>query len=195
MKKRKKGCAFCREDFPYDYQLISDAPAYWFLLSNISPQCDFHCLLVFKSKVFDKIGHISDLGDSRLPNKAVAELGLLLKKASMAIKKSDPKIENVLLASLNTGKTTKHMHFHLIPKRRGEKVKTVNNPNDDGGGLFFLARKEIVVDTFKEFINSTTADNGSMLIDKIDKATRKRVKTNTTLLKENFEKIWTSDNN
>ena len=194
MKTRRKGCTFCREDFPYDYQMISDDPEYWFFLSNIAPQCDFHCLLVLKAKVVDRIGHISNVYDGRLPDKAVAELGLLLKKASMAIRKCDPQIVNIFLISLNTGKATKHLHFHLIPRRKGEKVKRVNNPADEGGGMFFIGRKEIVVDTFQDFLRSTTHDASNELLQDIAEATQKRVTRNTRLLKRHFVKIWNLDN-
>jgi diadenosine tetraphosphate (Ap4A) HIT family hydrolase len=82
MKKRKDYCVFCRDEFPYDYQLVSSAPKYWVLILNVEPQCDFHCLIVLKPSIIDKIGHISHVGDKRLPDEAMVELGLLLKKAS-----------------------------------------------------------------------------------------------------------------
>lgn len=193
MKKRKDGCTFCRDDFPYGYQLISDAPEYWLFIMNIEPQCDFHCLLVLKAKIVDRIGHISHIGDRRVPDKAASELGLLIKRASITIKQSDPTIDKILLASLNTGKTSKHMHVHLIPKKKGEKVKRVNDPKDDGGGLFFLARKEIVVDTFQEFINSTTREKSNALIKRISRATKTQVEKNAKILRQNFAKMWKSD--
>ena len=194
MKKRKNGCVFCKNNFPDDYQLVSALPEYWILVLNVEPQCDFHCIIVLKASIIDRIGHISHVGDKRLPDEAMIELGLLLKKASIAMKKSDHTIDKILLASLNTGKTSKHMHVHLIPKRLKEHVKTINNPREDGGGLFFLARKEIILDTFKSFLKSTTGDESNKLITAIDNATKDRVKWNAKILKENFEKIWKSDN-
>lgn len=195
MKKRKDNCVFCGNDFPYDYQLVSDAPEYWFLILNIEPQCDFHCLIVLKASIVDEIGHISDVGDKRVPDRAMCELGLLIKKASVAMKKSDPTIEKILTVSLNTGNTSKHIHFHLIPKRFKEQVKTINNPKEDGGGMFFLARKEIVLDTYRRILKSTTGKDSHKLIKNIDSATTDRVKRNAKILKKNFEKIWKSDNN
>jgi diadenosine tetraphosphate (Ap4A) HIT family hydrolase len=195
MKKRKDNCVFCGNDFPYDYQLVPDAPEYWFLILNIEPQCDFHCLIVLKASIVDEIGHISDVGDKRVPDRAMCELGLLIKKASVAMKKSDPTIEKILTVSLNTGNTSKHIHFHLIPKRFKEQVKTVNNPKEDGGGMFFLARKEIVLDTYRRILKSTTGKDSHKLIKNIDSATTDRVKRNAKILKKNFEKIWKSDNN
>lgn len=194
MKKRKDYCVFCRDDFPYDYQLVSSAPKYWVLILNVEPQCDFHCLVVLKTSIIDKIGHISHVGDKRLPDEAMVELGLLLKRASIAIRKSDSTVEKILIVSLNTGKNSKHIHIHLIPKRAKEQVKTVNDPKQDGGGLFFLARREILLDTFRDFLKSTTGDRNNILIDNIDNATKARVTRNTKILKKNFEKIWKSDN-
>ena len=195
MKKRKDNCVFCGNDFPYDYQLVSDAPEYWLLILNIEPQCDFHCLIVLKASIVDEIGHISDVGDKRIPDRAMCELGLLIKKASVAMKKSDPTIEKILAVSLNTGKTSKHIHFHLIPKRFKEQVKTVNNPKEDGGGMFFLARKEIVLDTYRCILKSITGKDSHKLIKNIDKVIMDRVERNAKILKKNFEKIWESDNN
>jgi diadenosine tetraphosphate (Ap4A) HIT family hydrolase len=194
MKKRKDDCVFCKNDFPCDYQLVSDAPEYWLLILNKEPQCDFHCLIVLKASIVDKIGHISHVGDKRLPNEAMRELGLLLKKVSIAIKKSDETIDKILVVSLNIGKTSRHMHVHLIPKGKKEKIKTFSNPREDGGGMFFLARKEIVLDTFEDILKATTGDESKNLIDDIDKATKARLERNAKILKENFEKIWKSDN-
>jgi len=194
MKKRKDNCVFCKDNFPYDYQLVSAAPKYWFLILNAEPQCDFHCLIVLKASIIDKIGHISHMGDKRLPDEAMGEFGLLLKKASVAIKKSDSTVEKILAVSLNTGKNSKHIHIHLIPKRVKEQVKAVNNPKEDGGGLFFLARKEILLDTFRDFLKSTTGDRSNILIKNIDNATKARVSSNAKILKKNFERIWKSDN-
>lgn len=189
MGNRELECVFCKTDFPLEYQLISDAPEYWFFVSNRSPQTDYHCLIVLKSKVIDKYGHISDLSDERLPDEAMEEFGILLKRACVAIKASDPlQIEKVLIASLNTGEHSKHLHFHLIPKRYEEPIKTVNDPCKDGGGMFFLARKEVVHDTFSDFLRSTTGDRAEELICKIkEEATKDRVKENTLRLKKNFK--------
>ena len=183
---RKHVCIFCNSDFPLKYQLISDAPKFWFFVSNISPQTDYHCLIVLKAEVVDKIGHISDLGDEKLPDEVMREFGILLKKACLSIKKSDSSIEKVLIASLNTGERSKHLHFHLIPKRDNEPVKTVNDPCKDGGGMFFLGRKEIVHDTFSDFLELTTGDMSEELKKKIEKATEARVTENTQRLKKKF---------
>ena len=78
------------------------------------------------------------------------------------------------------------MHVHLIPKKRGEFVKTVNSPCEDGGGMFFLARKEIVAETFSEFLKFTTGDMNEELICKTKEGTRKRVTDNTLRLRDKF---------
>ena len=142
----------------------------------------------------ETIGHISHVGDGRLPDEAMSELGVLLKKASLAIQKSDSTIERILVASLNTGRTSKHMHVHLIPRRTTEQVKTPNNPKDDGGGFCFLARKEIVVDTLKDFLESTTGDKSIKLKNGLADATKAKIQKNAKTLRMNFEHIWQSDN-
>ncbi len=187
-------CVFCKSDFPSEYQLISDKPKYWFFISNRNPQTDYHCMIIFKSNSDDeqghKIGHIQDLNDDRLPPDAMSEFGILLQRACIAIKASDDSIERVLIASLNTGKGTQHLHFHLLPKRKQELIRTVHKPDEDGSGMFFLARKEIVVDTFSDFVESVTGDLSAELVCKIKEATRKRVAENTIRLKRNFK--WNS---
>lgn len=59
---------------------------------------------------------------------------------------------------------------------------------------FFLARKEILLDTFRDFLKSTTGDRSNILIKNIDNATKARVSSNAKILKKNFERIWKSDN-
>jgi diadenosine tetraphosphate (Ap4A) HIT family hydrolase len=184
---RKDGCAFCKHNFPDDYQLVSKEPEYWVFLLNRDPQCDYHGLIVLKAEAIDKLGHISDLGDDRLPEKAMKELGILLGKACISIKSSDPTIERLLIASLNTGQTSHHLHFHLIPKRYDEPVKVVNKPCENGGGMFFLARKEIVVDTFSDYLKSTTGNESDKIIDNIKDATKCRISENVTKVRNNFK--------
>ncbi len=184
---RKNDCTFCRKDFPKDYQLVSKDPPNWLFILNRDPQCDYHAIIVLKAKTIEKYGHISDLCDDRLPDDAVRELGLLLKKAGMSIKKTDPTVEKILIASLNTGEATQHLHFHLIPKRYSEPVKVINKPCVDGGGMLFLARKEIVVDTFSDFPASTTGDNADKLMHDIKIAKKKRVTENAYRLQRNFK--------
>ncbi len=121
------------------------------------------------------------------------EFGLLLKRACISIKKADPKIRGILVVSLNAGKGTGHLHFHLIPRRQGEPIKTVNNPREDGGGMFFLGRKEIVVDTFSDFLNSTTGNESNKLKEKIRNATKNKVRKNAQELRTIFEKNWKTD--
>ena len=191
---RKDDCTFCKNNFPDDYQLVTKEPEYWLFLLNRDPQCDYHGLIVLKAAAIDKLGHISDLSDERLPDKAMEELGILLKKACISIRSSDPTIEKVLIASLNTGETTHHLHFHLIPKRYDEPVKVVNKPCEDGGGMFFLARKEIIVDTFSDFLKSITRDTSDKLIDVIKEATRNCVTENVKKLRNNFKWNKSPDN-
>lgn len=87
----------------------------------------------------EKVGHCSDMTDENLPPKALLELGKLLNRACKSIKGVDSEVETVLITSLNMGDNSRHLHFHLIPKRKHEKVRTVADPNKDGGGMFFIA--------------------------------------------------------
>ena len=183
---RDPNCSFCKHDFPYAYQLVSDAPEFWLFISNKNPHTDYHCLIVLKATKVDEIGHISDIGDIRLPDRAMKEFGVLLKNACIAIKDCDHEVEKIFLVSLNSGEGTKHLHVHLIPKKRGEFVRTVNNPCEDGGGMLFLARKEIVAGTFSELLKFTTGDMNEELICKVEEATRKRVTDNTLRLRDKF---------
>lgn len=118
------------------------------------------------------------------------ELGVLLREACISIKSSDPTIERLLIVSLNTGQTTHHLHFHLIPKRYDEPIKVVNKPCEDGGGMFFLARKEIVVDTFSDYLKSTTGIESEKIINDIKGALRRRINENAKRVKNNFR--WKS---
>ena len=181
---KQEGCVFCRKDFPYDYQLVSKAPKFWLFVLNMNPQTDLHSLIVLNA---EKAGHICDLTDENLSSKALEELGILFSRACKAIKTADSEVEKVLITSLNMGEKSNHLHFHLIPKRSNEKVKTVANPEKDGGGMFFMARKEIVVDTYKDFLNSTTGGEGEELICRISEATKKQVARNAKVLRSKFE--------
>ena len=184
---RQEDCAFCKSSFPDDYQLVSKEPEYWVFLLSRDPQCDYHGLIVLKAQAIDELGHISDLGDDRLPDKAMKELGVLLNKACISIKSSDQTIERLLIASLNTGQTSHHLHLHLIPKRYEESVKTVNKPCEDGGGMFFMARKEIVIDTFSDYLKSTTGNESEKIIKNIKDATKHRITENVKKVKNNFK--------
>jgi diadenosine tetraphosphate (Ap4A) HIT family hydrolase len=185
--KRESDCVFCREDFTSDYQLVSAEPNYWNFLLNRDPQCDYHCLIVLKTEAVEKFGHIGDLGDCRLPDKVMKEFGILLKKACISIKACDSNFEKVLLVSLNTGEGSQHLHFHLLPKRIEEQIKTVNDPTKDGGGMFFLARKEIIIDTFSDFLKSTTGCASGKLMNNIKEATKEKVAGNAENLKNHFK--------
>lgn len=186
MLKKDKNCDFCKDDFPDGYQVVSKRPKYWLFMLNREPQCNFHCMIVFKAS----IGHVSDLTDDRLPKRAMEELGIVLKKACMSIKKADSRIENVFVVSLNTGKGSKHLHFHLIPKRHRDPVKMVNKPREDGGGMFFLGRKELVASSFIEFLNSTTGNKNKEFSKQIREATKEKVAENAQQLRKIFRKIW-----
>ena len=183
---KQAGCVFCEKDFPYDYQLVSDAPNYWLFVLNIEPQTDLHGMLVLKR-------HVYGLTDNRLSNRAMEEFGVLLKKACISIKKADSSIQKIIVVSLNIGKKSKHLHFHLIPKRRREPVKMPNKPKEDGNGMFFLGRKEIAASTFSDFVNSTTGNKSRDLIKRIEEATTDKITKNAQQLKTIFEKIWIKD--
>ncbi|MDD2487728.1 MAG: HIT domain-containing protein [Candidatus Gracilibacteria bacterium] len=178
-------CIFCKDIFPLDYQNISDEPKYWTFVHDIKPICDFHCNVILKKEVSGK-EHICDLGDEKIPDDVLSELGIVLNKSVIAIKKSSEKIKRVNIVSLNSGSKSKHLHFHLIPIFEGEDVKKINDINTDGGGLSFLSRKEIVQDTLDEFINQTCGELSSDILTSIEIATKKRVSNNVILLKKYF---------
>lgn len=190
--KNNSDCRFCSNKFPITYQVISRKPSNWLVVHNIDPQTDFHCMVVLKKDVSrkSKSGHIESISDDNLPSVALNELGKVLNIASRAIMASSKDIDRVLLASLNTGKKSSHLHFHLIPKRKDEKLKTVHDPCKEGGGLFFLARKEIVVDTFDEYIGSTTGSKSNKIKRDLHKAKEAKVRSNVKLLRRHFNNIW-----
>jgi len=179
-------CVFCGEHFPCAYQLVSNAPDHWLFVLNIKPHTDLHGMIVLKR-------HAYGLTDNRLSNEAMDEFGVLLKKACISIKKADASIQKILVVSLNLGKKSNHLHFHLIPKRRREPVKTLTKPREDGNGMFFLGRKEITASTFDDFVNSTTGNKSGDLTKRIEKATRSKITKNAQQLKTIFEKIWIKD--
>ena len=191
-----EACVFCRNDFPEVYQLVSSKPKYWLFIHNKNPHTDYHCLVILKREAMECSGldHVSDIGcldDTEKSSEALSELGRVLNKAVRAIKACSSEIERVLIVSLSTGHGSKHLHFHLLPKLVGEAVKTVNNPEVDGGGMFFLARKEIVADTFREFLKTTASCMADKLLSDISRAVTERVATNTRLLREKFH--WQSE--
>jgi diadenosine tetraphosphate (Ap4A) HIT family hydrolase len=148
-------------------------------------------LVILKRETIENanMDHISDIGgfdDSERSSEILSELGRVLHTAAKAIKACSTDIERVLVASLSTGHGSKHLHFHLIPKRYDEPVKTVYDPELDGGGMFFLARKEITADTFREFLKSRSGCMTDKLLSDIDKAVAERVAMNTACLKEKF---------
>lgn len=181
---KQLGCDFCGNDFPCDYQLVSGAPKCWLFVLNSNPQTDLHGMIVLKPK---KGKHCADLTGEHLPRKALPELNKLLRRACQSIKEVDDTVETVMITSLNLGEKSRHLHFHLIPKRKKEKVRTVNNPCEDGGGMFFMARKEIVVETYKDFLRSTTGCEAEYLICEIRKAQKKQIARNVEKLKRKFQ--------
>lgn len=187
MTRDPNDCTFCKPEpcFPEPFQKIFELE-YWLFILNLNPQTDFHSLLVYKPPK-NCNAHIEESSDA--PEKAMIELGKLLKYASRAIKKCDTSIEKVLIVSLNLGKNTKHLHFHLIPKRKNEFIKRVNNPCEDGGGMFFLARKEIVVDTLKEFFNSTTSHKDDCFYRIYEESKEKRLRENQASLQKEFDEF------
>jgi diadenosine tetraphosphate (Ap4A) HIT family hydrolase len=186
--KRKNSCDFCKDNFPDDYQVVSKTPKDWLFMLNREPQSDFHCMIVSKR-------HVYGLADNRLSNRAMEEFGVLLKKACISIKEADSSIQKILVVSLNIGKGSKHLHFHLIPRRWGEPVKMLNKPKEDGNGMFFLGRKEIAASLFVDFLNSTTGTKSEELKNRIKKATKVKVTKNAQRLRKIFNKIWLADNN
>ena len=175
---------------------MSSKPKHWLFVHNKNPHTDYHCLVILKREAMGSVGldHVSDIGgfeDTKESLEVLSELGRVLNRAARAIKDCSSDIERVLIVPMNTGRGSKHLHFHLLPKLVGEAVKTVNNPKVDGGGMFFLARKEIVADTFREFLKSTASCMADRLLSDISMAVTERVTTNTRLLREKFH--WPSE--
>lgn len=184
----KKNCVFCKNSFPSKNQQIDNTLKYWEFVHSINPLCDFHCLLVLKKELINDIGkHVNDISDFILPQEVLIELGILLNKASIIIKKCDENIDRVNIISLNSWENSKHLHFHLIPIYKWENIKKVNNLNIDGSWLNFWSRKEIIQDTLDEFINQTCWEKASDILSSIDKVVSERVSRNTEILKGNFK--------
>lgn len=185
--EKENNCIFCdKSKFPKDYQLVSDEPKCWIFAHNKNPHCDYHCLIVLKPGVFKKNEHFSSLGDAELPEKAQKELGQLLNKACTTIKACSKDIESVFVASIAAGERTKHLHFHLIPKQKDEEVKTPHDPEQDGGGMFFLARKELIGDTMHRQLESSTGLFIGSHAQQIKADIKKRVESNTKQLRKKF---------
>lgn len=70
----------------------------------------------------------------------------------------------------------------------------VNNPCEDDGGMFFIGRKEIVVDTFSDFLEQTTGKESRELINKVQKATKRKIRNNAQQLRAEFKKVWETGN-
>jgi diadenosine tetraphosphate (Ap4A) HIT family hydrolase len=171
-------CIFCKKTFPLERLLVSDKPKHWYLVHNLRPVCDFHCLLVLKN-------HDQDISSENLSPEVLHELGILLNKACLAIKKCSNDIKTVTVSSLNSWENSKHLHFHLIPIFKDEQVKRVNKPLD-GGGFFYLWRKEITDDTFDEYIETTCWEYSWKILHSIQEAIERRTSQNTELLREYF---------
>ena len=123
---------------------------------SITLDLDLHGMIVLNA---ERVGHCNDLTDEHLLPEALSELGKLLNRACKSIKGVDLEVDTVLITSLTLGENSRHLHFHLIPKRKNEKVRTVAAPDECGGGMFFIARKEIVVDTYKDlWVKMTLVD-------------------------------------
>ena len=179
-----------RTKFPVSFQLISDRPTYWLFVLNLKPQADFHSLVVLKPDVIHGVPHVTEFDDDKLPDEAVKELGMVIKQAYKALRSADDRIDKILLASLNAGQNSQHLHLHLIPKYKDEVMKTVNEPGKDGGGIFFLARKEIVTDTLCDFLHSTTRKAGENLCLRVTAAVNSRIEANARQLYQCFQ--WRS---
>lgn len=180
-------CVFCKTIFPNKNQEIDDKLKYWTFIHDIKPICDFHCLIVLKKEVMDKIwSHISDISDIQLPEEILIELWILLNKACTTIKKCDTNIERVNIISLNSWEFSKHLHFHLIPIYKWETIKKINDLNLDGWWLNFWSRKEIVQDTLDEFIHQTCWDKSNNILSSINQATIEKVSKNTEVLKMKY---------
>jgi diadenosine tetraphosphate (Ap4A) HIT family hydrolase len=71
----KINCVFCKTTFPDIKQQIDNKLKYWNFIHDISPICDFHCLIVLKQEITNNIGtHISDISDTSLSEEVLTEL-------------------------------------------------------------------------------------------------------------------------
>jgi len=172
-------CIFCKNVFPLNRLIVSDQPRYWHFIHNIRPVCDFHCLIVLKN-------HAPDMTSDNISEEALLELGPLLNKASIAIKKCSKKIKTVTISSLNFWENSKHLHFHLIPVYENEHVKKVNSLEIDGGGFSFLSRKEIADDTMDEFIQATCWNSSQGILASIEEAMEHQTSENVKVLRKFF---------
>lgn len=177
-----ESCIFCQENFPLSYQLISDQPDFWYFVHNISPMNNFHSLLVYKI-------HTNGMGNWELPKWAVDELWTLLQLCSKVILESSEDIERVNIVSLNSWNWSKHLHYHLIPIFKNEIVKKVNS-SEDGGWFTHLSIKEILDDSFIDYIKSICGEKSEWIINKIFNARMIQVKKNTILLRKKFKKLY-----
>lgn len=189
LKTSQSKCFFCSEEFPDPSLLISGESKHWYLVHSKQPQTKLHCLLVLKPSSMPPEFHVQQLADLTFCPHALTELGILLGKASKALRACSDKIVNVLVVSLNTGVSSKHLHFHLIPVWYGESVKTVANSISDGGGMFFLARKEVVVDTVDSVIQSICGDSADSVKYFILEATYQESIKNVLALRKSYVTI------
>lgn len=60
--------------------------------------------------------------------------------------------------------------------------------------MFFIGRKEIVVDTFSDFLEQTTGKESRELINKVQKATKRKIRNNAQQLRAEFKKVWETGN-
>lgn len=167
-----KECVFCRTDFPLAHQLISDRSPYWTIVHDLQPMGAFHCLVVSKK-------HYEDIGASDMETNALSELGGLLHALSAAIQECSQDIARVNILSMNSGEYSKHLHFHVVPIYKHEKIRKVDNTGLDGSGLTFLSRKEIVVDCIKEYIAANCGKLSEQVSHMLKEVIKEEVRANS----------------
>lgn len=173
----KKNCIFCSKLFPLDYQIIYEFKN-WYFIYEINPIRDLHCMIVSK-KHYWWIEEVYNI-------KVLQNIWEVLKICIDSIKKSNENIKTVSLLSLNLGKNTKHLHFHLIPIFYTDNIKNINNNIEDGSWINFLSNKETIQDSYKEYIKSIFWKESDRLLEEMNNILIENIKEKVELLKSNL---------
>lgn len=173
----KNECIFCLKNFPLDYQIIYEFKN-WYFIYEINPMRDFHCMIVSK-KHYWWIEEIDNV-------EVLQSIWEVIKICIDTIKKSNENIKTVSLLSLNLGKNTKHLHFHLIPIFYTDNIKNINNYIEDGSWINFLSNKETIQDSYKEYIKSVFWKESDRLLEKMNNVLLENIKEKVKLLKSNL---------
>lgn len=173
----KRECIFCSEFFPLDYQIIYEFK-FWYFIYEINPMRDFHCMLISKEHYWG-IEEVDDL-------EILQDIWRAIKVCVDTMKRSSKNIKSISILSLNLWKCTKHLHFHLIPIFYTDNIKNINNYIEDWSWINFLANKEVVQDSYQNYIKSIFWNKSDILLKKINNILRKTIKENVLILKNNL---------